>query len=98
LPYFGQLYKDKSARGNKANTAILATARRMARITWQLLTEGQTYTNFPVNQKLRSHGRDPGSLSQSRFAKEGGNGSKPKKGRSPVKTFPSRSNCTLAGR
>jgi len=50
--YFGDFYKAKRALGKKANSAILSTARRMARITWQLLTEGRTYTNLPVTQKL----------------------------------------------
>lgn len=52
-PYFGNLYKSKRALGKKANTAILATARRMARITWQLLTQERTYTSFPVTQEIR---------------------------------------------
>ena len=52
-PYFGSLYKAKRALGKKANTAILATARRMARITWQLLTQERTYTSFPVTQEIR---------------------------------------------
>jgi transposase len=46
-PYFGDLYKKKRAHGKKANTAILCVARRMARITWQLLTQGRDYTNLP---------------------------------------------------
>jgi transposase len=37
-PYFGDFYKRKRAFGKKPNIAILATARLMARITWQLLT------------------------------------------------------------
>jgi transposase len=51
--YFGDLYKAKRALGKKANTAILATARRMARITWQLLTQQRTYTSFPLTQEIR---------------------------------------------
>lgn len=51
-PYFGDFYKTKRAHGKKANTAILATARRMARITWQLLTEKRNYENFPQEKPL----------------------------------------------
>lgn len=46
-PYFGDIYKKKRAHGKKANTAILCVARRMARITWQLLTQGRDYTSLP---------------------------------------------------
>ncbi|MCA1963472.1 MAG: transposase, partial [Prosthecobacter sp.] len=45
--YFGDLYKKKRALGKKANTAILCVARRMARITWQLLTQGRDYQKMP---------------------------------------------------
>lgn len=45
-PYFGDLYKRKRAAGKKANTAILCVARRMCRITWQLLTQGREYENI----------------------------------------------------
>jgi transposase len=41
-PYFGDFYRRKRALGKKANSAILATARLMARITWQLLTQLRT--------------------------------------------------------
>ncbi len=71
-PYFGDYYKNKRAHGKKANTAILATARRMARITWSLLTQGRSYTNFPESQKLRSQRRDADGQTPSRsgLAKE----------------------------
>jgi transposase len=46
--YFGDLYKKKRALGKKANTAILCVARRMARITWQLLTQGRDYQKMPL--------------------------------------------------
>jgi len=46
-PYFGDLYRGKRSLGKKANTAILCVARRMARISWQLLTEKRTYENLP---------------------------------------------------
>jgi hypothetical protein len=56
--YFGDLYKSKRALGKKANTAILATARRMARITWQLLTQERTYASFPESQHNRRRPAD----------------------------------------
>ena len=37
--YFGDFYKRKRALGKKPSLAILATARLMARIAWQLLTQ-----------------------------------------------------------
>jgi transposase len=68
-PYFGDFYKAKRAVGKKANTAILAVARRMARITWQLLTECREYANFPMTKPIR---RQPGGRPSSRagLAKE----------------------------
>ncbi|WP_395740632.1 IS110 family transposase [Prosthecobacter sp.] len=48
--YFGDLYQKKRAAGKKANTAILCVARRMARIAWQLLTEGRDYQKIPPAQ------------------------------------------------
>jgi hypothetical protein len=52
-PYFADHYKRKRALGKKANTAIIATARLMARICWQLLTEKRAYASFPPAQKLQ---------------------------------------------
>ncbi|MGA1562727.1 MAG: IS110 family transposase [Gammaproteobacteria bacterium] len=46
-PYFGDLYRAKKANGKKSNTAILCVARRMCRITWQLLTDERDYETFP---------------------------------------------------
>ncbi len=43
--YFGDFYKRKRALGKKPGLAILATARLMARITWQLLTQRRAYTS-----------------------------------------------------
>jgi hypothetical protein len=48
--YFGDFYKGKRALGKKPNIAILATARLMARITWQLLTQRRAYTNIVETQ------------------------------------------------
>lgn len=52
--YFGDLYKKKRAAGKKANTAILCVARRMARITWQLLTQERDYESVPPAAKSKS--------------------------------------------
>jgi len=52
--YFGDFYKRKRALGEKPNIAILATARLMARITWQLLTQRRGYTSVAETQYLRS--------------------------------------------
>jgi hypothetical protein len=52
--YFGDFYKRKRALGKKPSLAILATARLMARITWQLLTQRRAYTSVAETQYLRS--------------------------------------------
>jgi len=52
--YFGDFYKRKRALGKKPGLAILATARLMARITWQLLTQRRAYTSVAESQYLRS--------------------------------------------
>lgn len=86
-PYFGDLYKRHRARGKKANTAILAVARRMARITWQLLTQQRTYAKLPVTQAIQdrpacgSCGLRAGSVEESRGHTDN----------LPTETFPSRS-------
>jgi transposase len=96
-PYFGDFYRRKRTLGKKANSAILATARLMARITWQLLTQGRDYASFPVDQKLRCR---PvcGDLSPTGSAKEMKDFHKPKKLISSPQTFPSRSHARLVGR
>ena len=43
--YVGDFYKRKRALGKKPDIGILATARLMARITWQLLTQRRGYTS-----------------------------------------------------
>ena len=50
--YLGD-FRNKSALGKRPNIAILATARLMARITWQLLTQRRAYTRFET-QYFRS--------------------------------------------
>jgi hypothetical protein len=52
--YFGDFYKRKRALGKKPSLAILATARLMARITWQLLTQRRAYTSVVETQYLQS--------------------------------------------
>jgi transposase len=98
-PYFGDFYKTKRALGKKPNTAILATARRMARITWQLLTQKRTYTNFALTQEIRRqparrHRPPAGSV------KEIKGSARLKKRAAHLKktTFPSRSKHGLVGR
>jgi transposase len=86
-PYFGDFYRRKRSLGKKANRAILATARLMARITWQLLTQHRDYANFPGDQKLRC----PPAKEMKDFPKS-------KKPISSKETFPSRSHARLVGR
>jgi transposase len=97
--YFGDFYKAKRAAGKKPNTAILATARRMARIAWQLLTQRRTYTTFPVTQRIR---RQPagGSRVPTGLAKEMLGASRARKRAAHCRsdTFPSRSGKGLVGR
>lgn len=97
--YFGDFYKAKRASGKKPNTAILATARRMARITWQLLTQGRTYTTFPLTQEIR---RQPagGCQAPTGLAKEilGASRAKKRAAHCRSDTFPSRSGLGLVGR
>jgi hypothetical protein len=50
----------QGAVGKKANTAILYTARRMARIAWQLLTEQRAFESLPPAQNPK--GRTGGAL------------------------------------
>jgi transposase len=95
-PYFGDFYRRKRALGKKANSAILATARLMARITWQLLTQDRDYASFPIDQKLRCRAAC-GSLSPAGPAKERTDFHKPKKPIFSQQTFPSRSHARLVG-
>jgi transposase len=96
-PYFGDFYRRKRSLGKKANIAILATARLMARIAWQLLTQGRDYASFPVDQKLRCRPAG-GGFSPAGPAKERKDFHKPKKLISSPQTFPSRSDARLVGR
>jgi transposase len=96
-PYFGDFYRRKRSLGKKANSAILATARLMARITWQLLTQGRDYASFPVDQRLQCRPAC-GGFSPAGPAKERQDFHKPKKPISSQQTFPSRSHAGLVGR
>ena len=49
LGLLGDFYKRKRALGKKPGLAILATARLMARITWQLLTQHRVYASTRPN-------------------------------------------------
>ena len=42
--YFGGFYRRQRARGKQANNAIVITARRMAKIAWQMLAEQRDYS------------------------------------------------------
>jgi transposase len=96
-PYFGDFYRRKRSLGKKANIAILATARLMARIAWQLLTQARDYASFPVDQKLRCRPAG-GGFSPAGPAKEMKDLHKPKTLISSPQTFPSRSHARLVGR
>ena len=96
-PYFGDFYRRKRSVGKKANSAILATARLMGRITWQLLTQERDYASFPVEPKLRCRPAG-GSFSPAGPAKERKDFRTPKKLISSPQTFPSRSHARLVGR
>ena len=96
-PYFGDFYRRKRSVGKKANSAILATARLMGRITWQLLTQERDYASFPVEQELRCRPAG-GSFSPVGPAKERKDFRTPKKLISSPQTFPSRSHTRLVGR
>jgi transposase len=96
--YFGDLYKKKRAAGKKANTGILCVARRMARITWQLLTQKRCYENVwcPLKSKSRPAKEEQPPAGP---AKEYVLGARARKGkrRETKQSFPSRSNCSLVG-
>ena len=97
-PYFGDYYKKKRAVGKKANTAILATARRMARIAWQLLTAGRDFATHPPGPKTPER-RAPGATAAGLPLSESGAAAAREQPRpTKQKTFPSRSHGTLAGR
>jgi Transposase IS116/IS110/IS902 family len=95
--YFGDFYKRKRALGKKPNTAILATARLMARITWQLLTQERDYTSVAQTQYLRSQPAQ-GTPSAVGLAKEVQIGFRRSLPFPQKKTFPSRSHARLVGR
>ncbi len=96
--YFGDFYKRKRALGKKPSLAILATARLMARITWQLLTQRRAYPSLVAIQYLRSQPAERIASVAVGVAKEV---QKPLKDPSDLprrKTFPSCSKIILVGR
>ena len=68
--YFGDIYQKKRALGKKANTAILCVARRMARIIWQLLTQGRDYTTTPPPPPIQGRAA-PGAKAPTEAVKDG---------------------------
>ena len=99
--YFGDFYKKKRALGKKANTAILCVARRMARITWQLLTQGRDYTTIPPSHPIQGRPARGAKVTTGPLKEGEGKTSRAsamKGKRSQTKqNFPSRSNCTMVG-
>ena len=96
--YFGDFYKRKRALGKKPGLAILATARLMARITWQLLTQRRAYTSvardpIPPKPACRADCACSGRLGQGSAETAQRSVRFPSK-----KTFPSCSKIMLVGR
>jgi transposase len=56
-PYFGGYYRHHRARGKKANTAIMMTARRMCQISYRMLKQRRGYEPRPWKSTCpgRSH-------------------------------------------
>ncbi len=100
--YFGDLYKKKRSLGKKANTAILCVARRMARITWQLLTQERNYEKTPPPHPIQGRPARKARAATGSVKEGGGEASsasaeKGKRHSKTKQTFPSRSNYTLVG-
>ena len=90
--YFADIYRKKRAYGKKANTAILCVARRMARITWQLLMQRREYTaSAPLPPPSGQHPNSGPSEDSDYTALEG-------RTAQPKQNFPSRSENCLVGR
>jgi transposase len=96
--YFGDIYKSKRAMGKKANTAILAVARRMARITWQLLTQKRVYENVAPAPKLRSQPAPVTKVTAGSHEETPDSASAQGKQSEAQRNFPSRSKHQLVGR
>ncbi len=54
--YFGGLYHREKNRGKKANTAITIVARRLCRISWQLLQQRREFTEQKPSSDCSGHG------------------------------------------
>jgi transposase len=52
-PYFATFYRQQRQRGKKANTAITIVARRMCRITWQLLRQKRNFHETKPKERRR---------------------------------------------
>lgn len=78
--YFAQYCRRQRACGKKANTAILATARRMARISWQLLTQERDDRKLPLSPQTRRQ-PDRGVKPSAGLAKETGRSARRQAGR-----------------
>jgi transposase len=95
--YFGDFYKKKRALGKKANTAILAVARRMARIAWQLLTEGRAYENNPPAHRIAGRKALAAPVAAPSVSQSDGVLSRRRRLPNLTATFPSRSDLRLVG-
>ena len=62
--YFGGLYRDQKARGKKANTAITIVARRMCRISWQILHEQRNFENQKPSSGCSHRGLTKAAVNQ----------------------------------
>lgn len=60
--YFGTFYKLHRRRGKGANEAIVITARRMAKIAWQLLTQQRDYAANPPRAPQSRKTTSPAAL------------------------------------
>lgn len=93
--YFGDYYKARRALGKKPNLAIVATARRMATIAWQLLTEDRDFvTNSPAP---KNPGRKA-SIAKAVVPPLSEREKAPTQKSRPTKAFPSRSSSSVVGR
>jgi transposase len=52
-PYFKAFYKRKRALGKKGNVSMMCVARRMCRITWQLLTQRRCYAKVSPPENIQ---------------------------------------------
>jgi transposase len=60
--YFGAFYRKQRLRGKGANDAITIVARRMAKITWKMLTDERDYSAFPPAKRTLPKPTSPAAL------------------------------------